>query len=323
MFGGVQDAVGDFDGPIDNALFDHPKSLAIDHVGNVYVTTNNRIRLITLDGIVKTIAGPPVDITARGFKDGLGNNARFDDPTGIIVDKNGNLFIADRKNDRIRKITTEGRVVTFAGSGKQGKKDGPPTTATFDRPNGLDIDEEGNIYVADMHNGCIRMITPTGSVSTIAGSKDGCKNGAALGAQFFFPADVTIDPSTQDLIVADQYNHQIRRITNKDGQDRQVTTIAGMEECGFVDGTAVEAQFNSPSSIAVNANGEIYVSDTGNNAIRKINLNGTVETIAHKTKDIFSGKEIFHSPLGIILTKDGSSLIVADWQSNVLRKVNL
>ena len=318
IFAGSLELAGDRDGLIDSSLIDHPKNLAIDKIGNIYVTSNNRIRKISVEGQVSTVAGPPVSQNARGFKDDLASQARFDDPTGIVVDSTGNIYVADRKNDRIRKISSDGRVTTFAGNGKQGRKDGPCRLATFDRPNGLCLDQEGNLIVADMHNGCIRMIAPDGVVSTIAGSKDGFKNGPALSTQFFFPADVAIDPLTQDFIVADQYNHQIRRISNVSG-DRQVTTVAGIEECGFVDGTIHEAQFSSPSGLVVNSKGEIFVCDTGNNAIRKIFPDGTVKTIANKC----NGKEIFHSPLGLILTNDESCVIVADWQSNVLRKVKL
>ena len=318
IYAGVADVTGDKDGSLESALFERPKNIAVDDKGNVYITSNKRIRKIAKNQVT-TLAGPATNLDSRGFRDGQGETARFDEPTGIVVDKHGTLFVCDRKNERIRKITSDGTVTTFAGNGKPGKKDGQGVKASFNKPHGLDIDDFGNLYVADMSNSCIRKITRDGLVSTIAGGNDGFKNGNRDQAQFLFPADVAICPVTKDLIVADQYNHQIRRISNLDG-DIQVTTVAGMTECGYLDGIGPEAQFNTPTNVTVNPKGEIFVSDTGNNAIRKIFLDGTVETVAHKTRYIIN-VNVFDCPMGLCFV--GDSLIVADSAANVLRKIQL
>jgi sugar lactone lactonase YvrE len=144
------------DGTSDVALFNNPVGVAVDVLGNVYVAdaNNNRIRKIRMDGVISTFAGNG----GAGFADGNGNVAMFNNPTGIAVDAQGNLYVADAGNNRIRKITSSGVVSTWAGSGTAGHADTTAAYARFKNPKGVAVDAKGTVYVADELNNCIRMI---------------------------------------------------------------------------------------------------------------------------------------------------------------------
>jgi len=190
-----------------------------DADGNMYVsdTGNNRIRKISTDGIVTTLAG-----SAEGFADGVGSAAMFNLPIGICIDAIGNLYVADQNNHRIRKITPDGTVTTIAGSSTAGYADGIGNLAKFYFPVGICIDSAGNLYIADSLNHKIRKITPAGVVSTIAGSTAGFADGIGTTAKFNFPSSICVD-SSNNLLIADQNNHRIRKITPAG----VVTTVAG------------------------------------------------------------------------------------------------
>jgi len=252
---GFEDGIGT------DAQFFLPLGLATDNVGNIYVadTFNHRIRKITPEGVVSTLAGNG----QQGFEDGIGTNAKFSQPNGLIIDSSGNVFVADRSNNRIRKITPEGIVSTIAGS-TAGFADGIGTAAQFDTPTGITMDSEGVLYVADRGNHKIRKITQNGEVSTIAGSIQGFVDGVSNIAQFNAPRKITID-NQKNLYISDLANHRIRKIT----QEGIVSTLAGSTG-GFVDGTATNAQFNAPSGIVIDTSRTIHVADINNHKIRKI-----------------------------------------------------
>lgn len=243
-----------------NAKFNAPIGVAVDVEGTVYVTdaANHKIRKITPEGVVSTLAG-----STQGLADGPGATAQFNTPYGVAVDPQGILYVADTGNHRIRKVTSEGVVSTLAGN-IQGFAEGTGTNAQFNTPRRVEVDAQGTVYVADESNSRIRKITPEGVVSTLAGSTQGLAEGTGTNAQFSLPRGVTVN-AQGTIYVADASNHRIRKIT----PEGVVSTLAGSTE-GFGDGTGADAQFSVPLGVAVSAQGIIYVTDALNHRIRKI-----------------------------------------------------
>src|SRR5258708_7042674 len=269
---------GSADGFATSARFNSPTSAVVDAATNIYVAdfANNTIRKITSSGIVSTLAGLEgmADST-----DGTGGAARFSGPVGVALDRSNNLFVTDFHNNTIRQITPGGVVSTFAGSpGAAGTNDGIGNAARFSGPYGLAVDGSNNLYVADAFNDTIRLITPAGIVSTIAGAggSTGTNNGAGGLARFNTPTGVTLDASN-NLYVADFFNHTIRRVTPAG----IVTTLAGLGGvAGTNNGTGSAARFNQPAGVAVDGAGNVYVADFTNHVIRKITAAGVVSTSA-------------------------------------------
>ena len=205
--GGVR---GNLDGTGASAKFDSPSALAIDAADNLYVADsyNNNIRKITTAGVVTTLAGS----STSGYADGTGNAASFSFVTGLAVDSNGNVYAADVNNNCIRKITPAGVVSTFAGSTTSGAANGVGSSASFNLPRGVAIDTSGNLIVADGGNNSIRLITPAGIVTTIAGSTTaGSADGVGSNASFNSPWGVAVDTSG-NVYVSDQGNFTIRKL---------------------------------------------------------------------------------------------------------------
>jgi streptogramin lyase len=222
------------------------------------------------------LAGRP---GAPGSADGPAPDARFKSPGGIAVDTSGNAYIADTGNNTIRKITRDGAVSTLAGlAGKPGRKDGSGGAARFLAPLGVAVDHAGNIYVAEFASDIIRKITSDGVVNTLAGSagNPGSADGTGDNAHFRNPWSVAVD-STGNVYVADKSNFTIRQIT----PTGRVSTFAGFPGIpGDADGPGSYARFRDPQSVAVDSAGNVYVADTGNYAVRKINSFGLVATLA-------------------------------------------
>lgn len=252
---------GFVDGPAATAKFINPTGLAFDQAGNLFVVDagNRRIRKITPSGVVSTFAGSG----ETAFADGIGTSASFKSLSGLAIDKTGNLFVCDEY--RIRRITPSGVVSTFAGSGTYGSSDGPVTSATFYYPSALAFDQAGNLFVADSSNHRIRKITPTGEVSTFAGSSEGFADGMRASAAFKYPYGLAFDQSG-NLFVADGINHRIRKVS----PDGAVTTIAGSGTGAYADGTGISARFWSPYGLAFDQLGNLFVADGSNHRIRKI-----------------------------------------------------
>lgn len=245
------------------AQFSGPDGVAVDAAGNVYVADagNNRIRKISPAGVVSTLAGSGI----QGNTDGASGVAAFSSPYGVAVDGTGNIYVADLGNSVIRRITPAGIVSTFAGSGVQGSADGTGTAAQFHNPNGVATDAAGNIYVTDRANFLMRMITPAGVVTTLAGGAEGFADGMGAAAKFEGPTGPCVD-AAGNIFVADIGNNRIRRITPAG----LVSTIAGGASLGYADGPVALARFQNITSIAVDAAGNLYVTDEDNNLIRKI-----------------------------------------------------
>lgn len=296
-----------------NAQFSFPAGVAIDTQGSIYVADlgNHKIRKITSSGVVTTLAG-----TIQGFNDGSGTSAQFNYPSRVAVDVFGNVYVADRDNHKIRKITSSGVVTTLAGS-TQGYNDGPGASAQFDSPNDVAVDASGNVYVADSNNHKIRKITPDGEVTTLAGSTVGFNDGTSANAQFDFPAGVALDDS-ENVYVVDFRNHRIRKIA----PDGSVTTLAG-STAGFNDSTGANAQFNLPSDVAVDAFGNVYVTGTENHKIRKITPDGEVTTLAGSTVGFNNGTGAsaqFNLPNSVTVDALGT-VYVADLLNHKIRKI--
>ena len=305
------------------AQFHNPNGIATDISGNIYVADeyNNRIRMITPQGEVTTIAGDGT----LGSANGQGTAAKFYFPYGITIDVSGNLYVTDRRNHCIRKITQDGMVSTFAGGGTQGYIDGLGDEAKFYSPYGIATDVLGNIYVSDGDNHRIRKITPEGMVSTFAGSTQGGTQGYVDGtaeeAKFNTPVGIAIDVSG-NLYVADSNNNRIRKIT----PEGMVSTFAGSGEFGYADGHGTAAQFSKPYGITIDASGNLYVADYGNNRIRKITPQGEVTTIAGSGEygyvDGPAGEAQFSMPQGIAIDASGN-LYVTDTGNHRIRKITM
>ncbi len=308
--------LGFADGTGDVARFYQPTGVALDASGNVYVADaeNHRIRKITPAGTVSTLAGNGTS----GFVNGTGTAAQFASPRGVALDASGNVYVADGVNHCIRKITPTGEVTTLAGSGAYGFADGDGAAAQFYFPKGLAVDASGTVYVADDINHRIRKITPTGTVSTLAGSTSGSADGDGVAAQFHNPRGVAVDASG-NVYVADAGNHRIRKIT----PTGTVSTLAG-STVGFGEGIGSNARFSSPAGLAVDALGNVYVADDENERVRKITSDGTVSTLAGGFVPGFTDGEgtdaQFRSPTGIALDASGN-VYVADRHNHSIRKI--
>ena len=200
------------DGAARGARFNDPFGLAVARDGSVYVADageSNRIRKITPTGEVSTLAGG-----REGFADGAGAVASFNTPSALAADGEGNLYVADTGNNRVRKISPDGNVTTLAGDGTEGFRDGPAAQAEFDAPVGVAVDREGNVYVADTYNDRVRVVTKDGSVRTVAGAgSHGYADGDALTAALFDTPCAVAVSDAGEVYVADTGNNRLRKIT--------------------------------------------------------------------------------------------------------------
>jgi hypothetical protein len=244
---------------------------------------------------------------SAGSADGSGTSASFNQPQDIVLDStNGDMYLAESGNHRIRKITSAGVVTTFAGSG-QGFADGNRLSAQFNIPQGLTI-HNGFIYVADTGNHRIRKISlSTGIVSTVAGTgTEALTNGAGSIAQFALPWKLVVD-STGIIYVADRSNNAIRKIATD--ANSTVSTLAGNGSQGHADGTGTSARFNYPRAVRISPAGDIYVCDTDNHLIRKITPGGVVTTVAgNRTQFSIDGTgtgAAFGAPTALVFDSTG------------------
>lgn len=307
---------GSADGIGTAARFSVPLGLTVDSANNIYVADygDSTIRKITASGAVNTLAGRSGGYP--GDDEGIGSAARFALPTGIALDNTGNVYVADTLNKAIRKITPAGLVSTLADLDGNGIP-ADHRSWTSQGPHGVAVDSTGNVYVADTSNGLILKITPTGMVSTLAGSIDGGPSVDGTGAQarFSLPRGIAVD-SADYIYVADTYSHTIRKIT----PTGIVSTLAGLAGAsGHTDGTGSSARFGFPMGVAVDKNGNIYVADTESHTIRKITANGFVTTLAglagnSGTEDGQGSAARFGWPTGVAVDSAGN-LYVAEGSS--------
>ena len=249
-----------------NASFNNPSGIVLGLNGLLYVTDtgNQTIRSVSTNGVVTTLAGLAGQ---NGATNATGALARFDTPLGIAVDQAGIIYVADSGNHLIRKVTSSGVVTTLAGSpGVWGSADGMGGAALFNCPVGIAVDSSGTLYVSDSNNHTIRKMTPSGTVTTWAGSPgvDGTDDGTGSAARFSKPAELKIDRNN-NLFVVDSFSHTIRRIST----NAMVTTVAGSAgNSGATDGSGSQARFFNPYGLAIDHNGNLGISDTYNQTIR-------------------------------------------------------
>jgi serine/threonine-protein kinase len=304
------------DGTGSAARFSYPSGVAVDSAGTVYVadTQNNRIRKITSAGVVTTLAGSG----ANGSADGTGSAAQFWSPFGVAVDSSGTVYVADTNSQSIRKISPAGMVTTLAG-GAFGSADGTGSAAQFKSPAGVAVDSSGTVYVGDSQNHLIRKITPSGVVTTLAGSgASGSTDGTGSAAPFNYPKGLAVD-SSGTVYVADTNNNRIRKITSAG----VVTTLAGSGAYSFADGTGSAAAFYTPSDVAVDSAGTVYVADSNNYRIRKISPAGVVTTLAGGAYGFADGTGStaqFWGPSGVDIDSLGT-LYVGDTSNFRIRKI--
>ena len=233
-------------------------------------------------------------------------------PRGIAVDAVGNIFVADHDMNVIRRIDTSGIIRTFAGSpGQVGSVDGVGLDARFNAPAGIAVDPTGVVYVADSGNHTIRKISPVGIVTTFAGTAGmkGSTDGKGSTARFDVPLGVAID-RIGNIIVADSANRTIRHIT----PEGVVSTYAGVAgRRGTKDGALHEALFESPSAVAIDKTGNVFIADTFANSVRKISRAGDVTTVAGKTAKL-------NNPAGVATDREGN-VYVTDWVNATIRKI--
>jgi sugar lactone lactonase YvrE len=311
---GTDGVKGSTDGTGAQASFTDPSGIAADGVGNVYVadTGNHTIRKIAPNGVVTTLAGTAA---VRGMNDGIGAAAGFGLPSALAVDGAGNVYASDLWNLTIRKISAAGVVTTLAGiAGTAGKSDGVGTAASFYMPLGVVVDETGNVYVADGFRGCffvcpkfantIRKISPTGVVTTFAGTAGSWDSADGVGtAASFSRLDSLAVDASGNIFVVD--GSAVRKIT----PSGVVTTLAR----GFV----------SPRGVAVDGAGNIYLADGGDATIRRITPEGTVTTLAGTvgvsgTADGIGAAALFNYPSGVAVDKAANVYVV---DGEVIRKI--
>ena len=295
-----------------------PKGITIDTYNNLYVVNGSGSNILQISpaGFVSVFAGC---LSCTGNTDGFGTWARFNSPTGIAIDSNNNLYVADTGNHIIRKITPTGNVTTIAGSGVAGNTDGTGTSAKFSAPRGIAIDNNDNLYVTDYNNHRIRKITPTGIVTTFAGSTNGQIDGQGTAAKFSYPSGITID-GNGNLYVTDINTIKVISPTG------YVSTLSGNYAYDYIDGVGTSARFNMPLAIFADNNGDLLISDSNNNRSRKVTSNGGVVTTfaGNGTAGDVNGTALnssFFTPYGITKNSTGD-IFIADYFNSKIKKIS-
>lgn len=329
---GQRGSTGD-GGPAISALLSRPIRVDFDSAGNLYLTDsdNHTIRKVNPQGVISTIAGKPGQSGFSGDS-GPATTALLNFPIGVAVDKDGNVYICDNDNNRIRKITAAtGAITTIAGSGAVGSggDSGPATAAQFNEPQNVAVDKDGNVYISDFGNNRIRKVNASdGMISTVAGtgvagfSGD---SGLATAAQISSPLNISVDKDG-NLIICDSGNNRIRKVTAADGK---ISTIVGKGVSGFGGdgGPATDAALFAPAGAIVDQAGNLYFSDRGNHRVRKVSAGaGIITTVAGTGTAGFNGDGLaalassLGSPTGLAIDQAGN-LYIGDRDNGRVRKL--
>ena len=283
-------------------------------------TTPTTTTTTVVSGVVSILAGASA---FHSFADGTGTAAKFNSPEGLVVDSSGNVYVADRGNNRIRKITSAGVVTTFAGSATAGTANGTGTAATFNQPNAITIDSSGNLYVIDAFAATqIRKITPAGVVTSFAGQVGvtGSTDGTGTAARFGGIQGIAID-SSDNLYVTDTSNFKIRKITSAG----VVTTFAGSGTTGTVNATGTAASFQDINRITVDSSGNLYVVESTALTIRKITSAGVVTTLAGSGTSAYvdgtGTAASFQQIGGITVDSSGNLYVTESGGGQTIRKI--
>jgi hypothetical protein len=276
-------------GPATLAQLNAPTGVAVDAAGNLYIAdqVNNRVRRVTADGVMNTFAGSGPFGGFGGFSGdgGPATLAQLNLPMGVALDSAGNLYIAEARSNRVRKVSADGIISTVAGNGTSGfgGDGGSATSATLNNPTGVAVDAAGNLYIVEQNNHRVRRVALSGVISTVVGSGTFGSSGAggftgdggsATSAQLNIPSGIALD-RLGNLYIADYFNSRIRVVT----PGGMINTIVGSGPCcgfggfGGDGGPATSAQLKYPFGIALDATGDnLFIADTGNNRVRKVNI---------------------------------------------------
>jgi uncharacterized protein (TIGR03437 family) len=265
-------------GPAVGASLTNPNGLAFDPAGNLYIADsgNNRARQVNPSEVIATFAG--------SYLPGLGGDGDqatqtpLKTPQGVVADLAGNVYIADTGHNRVIRVDAAGNIQTVAGTGTLGDAGGNTSWSELNAPGGVALDSAGNLYIADTYNHRIRVLTPGGAISTLAGTGTGGfsgDGGAAAGAELNLPSAVAVDASG-NIYIADTGNHRVRLVTT----DGEIATVAGTGDGAYNgdNGAAVEIALSSPYGLALDGQGNVFVADTGNNRVRRLSTTQTVVT---------------------------------------------
>jgi len=313
-------------GPATNASFSIPQGVALDSAGNVYIVDqwNNRVRKVDTSGTISTVAGN--GIQGFGGDGGPAVDAQLNRPTGVAVDSAGNLYIADSDNDRVRKVDTSGTISTAAGNGIFGFSGdgGPAVSAELNFPTSLAASGR-NLYIADVANDRIRKVDSSGKISTVAGNGIqgfGGDGGLATSAELAQPWGVAVHGG--NIYIADTLNQRVRKV-NSSGK---ISTVAGDGIAGFGGdgGPAINAMLNWPYSVGVDGSGNLYIADSAEQRVRKVDTSGIITTFAGNGTAGFSGDggPATNTQLGPAdVASDGNgNFYIADTFNERIRKVD-